>query len=175
MDQTARRPIEEGLQESVRRGTTTLGEIAQHGWPSQQIESAALDTTVFLELIAPTAESVGPALELAREHLLAVRASSRWHAGLSPHAPYSVHPDLLARVAALSAAQRVPIAFHLAESREELQLLHSHSGPFWEFLTGLGAWDPDTIPRGTRPLDYLHALGKSLGAALEEEIGSDGE
>lgn len=177
LSKTARRPTEEGLQESVRSGTTTLGEIAQPGWPIEQIESAALDTTVFLELIAPTAERVGPALELAREHLLAARASSAWQPGLSPHAPYSVHPELLARVASLSVAQRVPIAFHLAESREELELLHSHGGPFRELLDGLGAWDPGTIPRATRPMDYLRTLACAHRALVihgnyldEEEI-----
>src|SRR5262249_17505086 len=31
---------------------------------------------------------------------------------------------------------------HLAESREELQVLATHHGPFVEFLTRLGVWEP---------------------------------
>ncbi|MHC4176892.1 MAG: amidohydrolase family protein, partial [Planctomycetota bacterium] len=36
------RPVEEGLRECVRLGTTTLGEIAQPGWPAEQIDRARL-------------------------------------------------------------------------------------------------------------------------------------
>ena len=42
-------------------------------------------------------------------------------AGLSPHATYSVHPELLRRACELSAADRLPLAMHVAESREELE------------------------------------------------------
>src|SRR5207245_654083 len=30
---------------------------------------------------------------------------------------------------------------HLAETREELELLETHTGPFVDFLKDLGAWD----------------------------------
>jgi cytosine/adenosine deaminase-related metal-dependent hydrolase len=161
--------VETGLQESASRGVTALGEIAQPGWPIASFDRARLDATVFLELIAPTTARVDAALELARQHLarrerIAGGEASTpgvpqsWRPGLSPHAPYSVHPELLAAVAQISAAQRVPIAFHLAESREELEFLRSGTGPLRDFLNDLGAWEPGGFSTGQRPLDYLHAL-----------------
>ena len=151
-------PIARGLHECVRAGTTTLGEIAQPGWPAEVFQGVALDATVFLELIAPTPERVAPLLDLAPQHLRAADPSGPWRPGLSPHAPYSVLPQLLDAAVSLSATGRVPIAFHLAESREELQLLRSGSGPFRDYFDELGTCHPDLFGRGTRPLDYLHAL-----------------
>lgn len=155
---TSRGPIARGLQECIRSGTTTLGEIAQPGWPADLFEAATLEATVFLELIAPTPERIGPLLELAPQHIRAADPSGQWRPGLSPHAPYSVLPQLLSAAVSLSASGRVPIAFHLAESREELQLLRSSSGPFRDYFEELGTCDPDLFGRGTRPLDYLRTL-----------------
>ena len=173
----SRGPVGRGLHECVRAGTTTLGETAQPGWPADLFQGAALEATVFLELIAPTPERVGSLLELAPKHLRAADPSGPWRPGLSPHAPYSVLPQLLTAAVSLSATGRVPIAFHLAESREELQLLRSGSGPFRDCFDELGTCHPDLFGRGTRPLDYLHTLAAAARALIihgnyldEEEI-----
>jgi cytosine/adenosine deaminase-related metal-dependent hydrolase len=151
-------PVGRGLRECLRSGTTTLGEIAQPGWPAEVFQGVPLEATVFLELIAPTPERVGPLLELAPQHLRAADPSGPWRPGLSPHAPYSVLPQLLTAAVSLSATGRVPLAFHLAESREELQLLRSGRGPFRDYFDELGTCHPDLFGCGTRPLDYLHTL-----------------
>ena len=137
-----RRPVERGLQESLAQGTTLLGDIAQADWSREQVAASPVETTVFLELIAPTADRVAAAMSMARSHLVEARTASHWHAGLSPHAPYSVHRDLLRGVVELSAAERIPVAMHLAESPEEMQLLRHGTGPLQELLTELGAWEP---------------------------------
>jgi cytosine/adenosine deaminase-related metal-dependent hydrolase len=155
-----------GLRESVACGTTLLGEIAQPGWQVGPLQSAPLETIVFLELIAPTAARVDPAIDLARGHLASARPSSSWLPGLGPHAPYSVHPRLLRDVVQLSQGQRAPVAFHLAESREEMELLRSGTGPFRDLLERLDAWDPEAFPGGRRPLDYLRPLAEANRALV---------
>ena len=66
--------------------------------------------------------------------------AGRWLA--APHAPYSVHPELLRGVVTLAAAAQVPVAFHLAESREEIEFLQTGGGPLRQLLEALGAWQP---------------------------------
>jgi cytosine/adenosine deaminase-related metal-dependent hydrolase len=78
--------------------------------------------------------------------------------GLAPHAPYSVHPQLLRQVVRLAQAAQCPLAFHLAESREELELLATGRGPFREMLRKLGVWEEQLFPGQRRPLDYLREL-----------------
>lgn len=151
-------PVQQGLEESVACGTTTVGEIAMPGWSSAEFESAPVDAVIFLEAIGLTHERVKEKLAEAERHLAAAPESGNWRAGLSPHAPYSVRTELFDGLVALAAQARVPVAFHLAESREELQLLASGDGPFRDMLGRLGVWDPAAIPRGTRPLDYLQRL-----------------
>lgn len=157
----AERPAIMGLRESAAAGTTTLGEIVTAGWSRDDFDASRLNATVFYELIGLKRERIEPNLELAREHVaLGHRRESptSWLPGISPHAPYTVHPDLFAQLVALAAVEQVPLALHLAESREELELLATGTGPFLRLLEELDAWQSEAIPRGTRPLDYLRRL-----------------
>jgi len=160
------RSVERGIEESVRYGVTTLGDVSQPAAPTAPYDAAALDGTVFLELIGLEPERITSALEAARVHVAAGRQSARWGPGLSPHAPYSVHPRLLDAVISRMARERVPLAFHLAESREELDLLGSGAGPFRELLQDMGVWTPGMIRPGTRPLDYLARLTRASRALV---------
>lgn len=159
--------IQRGIEESIRHGTTTLGEIATSDWTADSplASGAKLDLTVFRELIAPTdnAERIRAALTTAEGHIAAAPRDNAWHPGLSPHAPYSVHLQLCERLQAFHDhkghthdSPAVPFAMHLAESPEELEWLRDASGPFAELLAGLGI---PAIPRGPlRPLDYIESL-----------------
>ena len=80
---------------------------------------------------------------------------------MSPHAPYTVHPELLARAVELSAEHAIPLAMHLAESREEIDFLRDGRGPFRELLESRGGWDPAARPLGARPLDELRLLARA--------------
>ena len=155
--------IDRGLRESVGHGVTTIGEIAQPGGAWDAYLASPCDGTIFLELIAPRVERVEAALEAAGKHNVEV---GQWRPGLSPHAPYTVHPELLARAAALSARREMPLAMHLAESREEIDFLRDGRGPFRELLESRGAWDPSARPRGARPLDELRVLSRAHRALV---------
>ncbi|MEE9602188.1 MAG: amidohydrolase family protein [Thermoguttaceae bacterium] len=155
--------VRRGLEESIRFGTTTLGDMVQPDWPYEEVQRAAMGVAAFLELIAPLSERVAAAEQLAVEHIRPPAgkqpaAPGTPFPGLSPHAPYSVHPRLLERLVSLSSTARVPLAMHLAESPEELELLRTGGGPFRELLDELNAWQADSFHPGGRPLDYLRML-----------------
>ena len=147
-----------GLAESAHTGATATGEIATTGWPMDLFfgESVRVNqpaTTVFLELLGLSAERTAANSTAAAEHL---RIASS--IGLSPHAPYTVRPELVRQAAAMSRSARVPLAMHLAESPEEMQLLRTGDGPMRDLLQEFGVWDPTAFPGGARPLDYLRML-----------------
>ncbi len=81
--------------------------------------------------------------------------------GISPHAPYTVSPALLSQLISLACKRDMPIAMHLAESREEVEFLAQGSGPFQALLRERSMWDAEAIPRGSRPLDYLRTLAEA--------------
>jgi cytosine/adenosine deaminase-related metal-dependent hydrolase len=140
--------IRAGLDECLRFGTTLVGDISAEGTSWDMLVKAPLRAVVFRELLGLPAERAGQSWLDALTWLHARVASPTCVPGLSPHAPYSVRASLLDYAGSLGWVDKLPLAIHLAETREELQLLSEHRGPFVEFLTEMGVWDPaGLIPR----------------------------
>ncbi len=150
-------PLRRGLEELRHCGTAGVGEIATDDWPSTRIGPTDPFCVVFREILGLRRALRPERLALARD-FLADASPGRCLRGLSPHAPFSVHPDLFTDLVELANAHDVPLAIHLAESREERELLARGTGPLRHLLEELDAWEDGAIPRGTRPLDYLQQL-----------------
>jgi cytosine/adenosine deaminase-related metal-dependent hydrolase len=171
-DDDRHRAIAAGLKESSRSGVTCIGEIStgfarpedDFGQPggAQRSKLARADCTPglidFREILCIKRERIEAGVARAREH---VARTEQGDVGISPHAPYSVHPDLLHKLAELSAAAAVPLAMHLAESSEEMELLESGGGPIREMLIGFDAWSQDVFAARRCSLDYLQILAKA--------------
>ncbi len=160
IEQQRHAAIQDGLLESVRGGVGVVADITSLG-PAPPLPQ--LPTRIAF------AEVLG--LSTARENELyetAEQAVGPWPKAeaLSPHAPYTVGVPLLTRLAQLSAERGFPLAMHLAESVDELELMRSHSGAFYTMLSEVGAWDPAALPRGIAPLDYLKILAQAQHALV---------
>ena len=129
--------IRAGLEESLRFGTTLVGDIAAGGSSWNALADAPVWAVCFRELLGLPGGRVMSAwsevVQWAHEH----PDTPTCRAGVSPHAPYSVHRTLIE-----AAARLWPICIHLAESPAERDLLERHDGPFVPFLRDLGVWDP---------------------------------
>lgn len=90
-----------------------------------------------------------------------IRIENRFRLGVSPHSPYTASPQLIRELVSVAANRQMPVAMHLAESPEELQLLTEGRGPFQKILEERGMWDPWVIGRGSAPLDYLRMLTRA--------------
>ena len=156
--------IAAGLRESISAGVAAIGEIATEEStdnPSSYSLLPAPCSLLFLEVIGFSrgrAVSVANSLE---QRLKAWPESPDISLGISPHAPYTVSPALLARLLMLANERRLPVAMHLAESADELEMLANGSGVFQQLLDERSMWDASAIPRGTRPLEYLQLLSKA--------------
>lgn len=148
-----------GLKESVGHGVTTIGDIASCV-PDLLFETPPgdIDVTSFVELIGLSEARAASQIRTLDELKVPNVGTSSIRRGISPHAPYTVRGNLIEAAVRASKRLHLPLAFHLAESREELRLLDTHDGPLADYLGKLGAWDDAAIPRGTRPLDYLRML-----------------
>jgi cytosine/adenosine deaminase-related metal-dependent hydrolase len=146
--------IRAGLAESLRHGTTLLGDIAAGGASWDAVAGAAVRGVVFWELIG---------LDSDRIHAMSVMSGAVagvvWHDedyppgvvtkpdtplckwATSPHAPYSVRADFMP--AYLMVTDRM--ACHVAEAPGERDLLERRAGPFVPFLERLGVYQPDAI------------------------------
>jgi cytosine/adenosine deaminase-related metal-dependent hydrolase len=150
-----------GLAESRAAGVTTIGDIATAGWQLGPSDAATTDVTAFAEIITLSALRFADALDRVRQHLDDAATQGQWRGAICPHAPYTVHPELFAKLVDLGAERGATVAFHLAESTDELELMRDSAGPLAEYLIARGFWIPGAIPRGTRPLDYLRVLARA--------------
>lgn len=177
---TPSQAIELGRHECRESGSAWVGDIVQEEpwtvdsgrWTENNPagDLAADDATpgtirvMFRELLGLRADQLDAQKRIARQFLEShtppstVHRPPSTHAGLSPHAPYSVHPNLFRAAVDLAVEYAAPLAIHLAETRAELELLRDGTGEFVELLRQFGVWSPDAIPRGSRPLDYLLPL-----------------
>lgn len=154
--------IQNGLQESLRSGVTLVGDIATSGWTKADYRTGP-DTVVFQELLGLTAERIAQQKTLADSHLEKLH-DGNLTLGLSPHAPYSVHPEMFRHIVSVAQPANVPVAMHLAETEAERQLLFDGTGEFRSLLEDFGIWQPEIFGGRTwceflEPLSELsHAL-----------------
>lgn len=151
--------MQHGLAECRRYGTAAVGDIVQRGWTPAAVENTGVHVTAFLELIAPTEGRAAALGEQPLDHLRQP-PNTEWRPGLCPHAPYTVVGALRRQAIAWAAAFQAPLAFHLAESQEEIEFLRHGRGPLCELLEARG------IPSGPfagklRPLDLLRELAEA--------------
>ena len=160
-DQSER--IRLGVQESRNAAVRLVGDILTspaattdpHAW-------RGISAVLFREVIALSPERAITQLADLQQHLQMLSAAEsgedRLLAGISPHAPYTVHPDVLQQMVQLACQYQAPLAMHLAETAEELQLLQQGSGPFAAMLKRMGVWDERVFPGGRDPQDILEQL-----------------
>jgi cytosine/adenosine deaminase-related metal-dependent hydrolase len=142
--------IRSGLAESVRQGTTLLGDISGYGSSWHALAHAPLRAVIFHEVLGLTEERAAAAWQSLSLWLSVLGTTPTWRKGISPHSPYSVRSNLFSP----AVWQGVPVAIHLAETAAELELLAEHRGPFVALLQELGVWSPDGLVRGAE--DVLH-------------------
>lgn len=166
----AAKAIREGCREANSSGTQLVGEI------TTAIDGiSALQTFVdgnakaisFRELIGFTPDRIDEQITAAECHVATLTEDGGGQAilpGLSPHAPYSVHPNIVEAAVAIARIKDVPLAMHLAETQDELELLNSKSGRFVDFLESMNLWDAKVLASVSRPMDYLERLAEAPNA-----------
>jgi cytosine/adenosine deaminase-related metal-dependent hydrolase len=151
--------IELGVNQSLRFGVTTLGDITR-----QCAITRPLLTHGPLRIV-----SYGEVQAMAKRRTLlnerfAIAAdvsheSEYLRVGITPHAPYSIEPDGYRRCLDFAIQNHRPIATHLAETPDEAAFLANHTGPFRKLWGFLNAWD-EVVPRfAGGPIRYAQSLG----------------
>ncbi len=157
----ARTAIAAGWDESVASGTAAVGEIATADATYGELANRRACGVVYREVLGLSDDAVAAGLDTARRHLAEpADESPALRRGLSPHAPYSLHPDLFRGLVAQAAGCGAPVAIHLAETREELELLAHGRGGLVDLLSEMEVWRPEFVGEFRRPLDYLRELSR---------------
>ncbi len=159
------RAIRQGVAEAIRSGTTLIGDIATTGWVGADYQAAGFQGVVFQELLGLGDERVALQCDLGRAIVTEPVPLQQLQYGLSPHAPYSVHPRLLDAAVDIAGKACRPVAMHLAETPAEMELLAHGTGEFYEMLTSFGIWR-DGLFGGRLAAEYLRRLAESPRALV---------
>jgi aminodeoxyfutalosine deaminase len=147
--------IHTGLAESLRYGTTCLGDISTDGASFPILAAAPVRAVVYHEVLGLIPKRYEAMLERFQAWLASTADTPTVRRGISPHAPYSTASRVYEVARQLE--PRLQIATHLAESPAEMMLLRTHSGPMRQFLDSILAWDPSGLMGWDSPL-YIHEL-----------------
>lgn len=167
-----------GWREAVNSGTAAIGEVDSRpsAWVGQEdLRSTSTDGPLgccFLEVLGLAPDRAEAALAWATNCLThgsveggpggsgphsGLVLPGGFYLGLSPHAPYSTSQALYERTVGLCRTHRLPLATHLAETEEELQLLRERSGPLVDLFHAMGVWNSEAITART-PGDILRTV-----------------
>ncbi|HWN85874.1 MAG TPA: amidohydrolase family protein [Vicinamibacterales bacterium] len=143
-------------------GTGLFGDVSNTFGALQALRSSRRPARVFLELLGFNLADPGARVAEARTRIDAAAQEPNSDAlrfSLAPHAPYSVSPGLFDALRGDASAHGDVTTVHLAESREEVQLLADGTGPWRSLLDALGVWTDTWQPPACSPVEYLQKRG----------------
>src|SRR5690242_2878920 len=149
---------EQGVRDCWTAGVTCVADTGSTGAPLRALARLGARGIYYHEVFGP--DPADRAASLAELQAAVVRlapvATSRARLGVSPHAPYTVSEPLYRAVADFARREALPLAMHLAESREETALVRDGAGSFAEALRARGI---AVVARHCSPVQYLLQLG----------------
>ena len=159
--------IKRGIEESVRAGVSAIGEIATAPFRVEDYSSdSPICLVTFLEQLGRDVDSF-PDKRIELDAHFSLKGENEGHTFCaSPHAPYSVHPELLKQICEQARTQNRSVAMHIAETIAERELLEHRTGDFVELLKDFGVWNPETFASGCSILETLQTLSQVSNVLL---------
>ena len=148
----------EGVRETWRHGTTTVADTGTSGAAVAVLTDLGGRGVYYQEAIAPDPELCDETVRTLMAHVDTLRnqASDSVRVGVSPHAPYTVSPQLYTAVGEFARSEGLPLAAHLAESQAEVDLVTRDRGPFSDMWRERGI---PPVPPARTPVEYVGRLG----------------
>jgi cytosine/adenosine deaminase-related metal-dependent hydrolase len=148
-----------GIDQCMRFGVTTIGDISQQTHITRQILAQSPLCAVSYGEVLGLSTMKSRYAELLSMALDCSHATARLHIGLTPHSPYTI--DLPSFRLCLQIAQqaRLRLATHLAELPYEEEFLRHQAGPLRELYERLGKWEDPVQTFDGPPIRFAHEIG----------------
>ena len=152
------RSAEQGVRAAWAAGVTCVADTGSTGAPLEALARLGGRGIYYQEVFGPDPAKCGESLAELRQAVgrLGPLASRHLRLGVSPHAPYTVSDALYRAVTDYALREGLPVAVHLAESREESEFVRDGTGPFADALQARGI---TVEARHCSPVQYLGRLG----------------
>jgi aminodeoxyfutalosine deaminase len=142
---------------------TATADISRWGSGAGAMAEAGLHGVCFHEMVAVDAAGFDAAFSELLERVEATVTAPGRRSGISPHSPYSLSAGTIKKLSAFAGASGLPACIHVAETLDEVEMIHRGSGPLSRFFA---RFIETGIPPGTglSPVAYLDSLS-ALGAS----------
>ena len=146
--------------EALSSGITCVADITTTGAACTATQKLGMRSVIYREVGAMDKRRVDYAMRVAENDIMHWREevdSDRITIGIAPAAMYACHPSVFGRVSEFATKTGVPVAMHIAGSREEANFIRYGSSPF-----AVHTMDnkrgyvevPPWLPTGTTPVRY---------------------
>jgi len=143
----------ENVDEIIVSGTTTVADICTHNASPEVLSRSGLRAVIYKELISMDRDPRGSIVPRSRRP-----ASSLIRYGISPHSPHTVSEQALRMVLQIAKKTGMGISMHVAEARDELNLLRGKASGL-DGLYAAAGWDRAWAPRARSSFEYLRRIG----------------
>jgi len=143
-----------GIRDLWSRGVTCVADTGSSGAAMRAMATLGARGIAYQEVFGPDPAQCAASMTELQAAVDGLRrlATSQLRLGVSPHAPYTVSAELYEAVAAFAERERLPIAVHIAESKEETVLVRDGAGPFADALRARGI---AVVSRRQSPVEFL--------------------
>ena len=151
--------IKKGIALCIAGGTTTVADIASAEHSFSVLEKSPIRKVVYKEIIGLNPAYAQKIIAKTSMELAKINATDLYHAGISPHAPYSVSKELYMAASQLAKERNIQICTHIAETEDEIEFLAKGTGHLSLLLQKLKAMPDGWQPPERRPIHYLYEAG----------------
>lgn len=148
-----------GVLEALQSGITCVADISDASFALDAVLAAGLRGVLYREVSGMGHRVADAKLAEAEEEIVKARAKAEGRPvtiGVAPHSPYAASSEIYAGCAALADRLDLPIATHLAGSKDEYDFVKHGSSPLaYEYREQRGWQDIPWQPMGVSPVKYV--------------------
>src|SRR3990172_12529416 len=126
-----------GINECLRAGITTVADLSDLEISLKVLSTSPLNAIFYWEVFGVEAEQAEQTWQDLQKNFPRFQkkyATPKLKVGVSPHACYTVRPELYSRIAEWALREKIPVSFHLAESKMEEEFIAKRSGVIYDFI-----------------------------------------
>ena len=150
--------VRDGIKSSLNSGTTTVVDITRNGIALNELLTSNIRKLLFFEIINFDPDTAENTINDFKELISGISTDELLSIGIFPHAPYTVSGKLYRECNKVSDELDIRIATHIAETKDEIELLTSGTGHFVSLLNDFNMLNKWKHP-GLSPIKYLNNIG----------------